>query len=333
MIETSIFKKGTSLESEAERPTYTNPVYEPYFADPMVFSHEGTYYAVGTGPRPAGATTGEFSLLRSNNLVDWEPLGMALKTPPEFEGGTFWAPEVAVSNGKFYLYYSVGTGDKAHQLRVAIADSPEGPYVDHCRLSPTTCPFSIDASPYRHTDGEWYLFYATDFLDGERPGTALVVDRLIDMIRLAGEPQVVARATSDWQRYQSNRPMYDGVYDWHTLEGPFPVLHDGMVYCIYSGGNWQNESYGVDFVVADHPLGPYKNEAPENPRILKTKPGQVIGPGHNSVALGPNGRTEYIVYHAWDAEQTARQMRIDPIQWADLGPICDGPSLTKTTLK
>lgn len=295
----------------------------------MVFRHEGIYYAVGTGPRPEGVESGEFSVLRSQDLVEWEPLGMALRTPPGLEGRSFWAPEVAFWEGKFYLYYSVGQGDQAHQLRVAISENPEGPYEDVGRLTQEDCPFSIDASPYRHSDGDWYLFYAVDFLEGERPGTALVVDRLLDMNRLAGEPQVVARATADWQRFEAGRSIYGGTYDWHTLEGPFAVLHEGKVYCLYSGGNWQNETYGVDFVVADHPLGPYRNETKDGPRVLKSIPGRVIGPGHNSVTFGPNGQTQYIVYHAWDAARTARLMRIDPLVWSSEGPVCDGPSLSE----
>lgn len=311
---------------------YANPVYGAYFADPMVFRHEDVYYAVGTGPRPDGVESGEFSVLRSQDLVDWEPLGMALNTPSGWEGCSFWAPEVAFFDGKFYLYYSVGHGDQAHQLRVATSESPEGPYEDVGRLSPEDCPFNIDASPYRHSDGDWYLFHAVDFLEGERPGTALVVDRLLDMTRLAGDPQVVARATADWQRFQAGRSIYGGVYDWHTLEGPFAVLHEGKVYCLYSGGNWQNETYGVDFVVADHPLGPYRNETGDGPRVLKSIPNRVIGPGHNSVIAGPSGQSQYIVYHAWDAARTARLMRIDPLQWTSTGPVCDGPSLSKRAL-
>jgi hypothetical protein len=37
---------------------------------------------------------------------------------------------------------------------------------------------------------------------------------------------------------------------WHTVEGPFIVAHDGKYYCLYSGGCWQNDSYGVGFAVS-----------------------------------------------------------------------------------
>jgi len=52
----------------------------------------------------------------------------------------------------------------------------------------------------------------------------------------------------------------------------------------------------------------------------------VIGPGHNSVTVAPDGRTQVLVYHAWDANRTARRMCIDPLAWTADGPRCDGPS-------
>ena len=121
-------------------------------------------------------------------------------------------------------------------------------------------PFAIDASPFQDDDGKWYLFYARDFLDasnGARVGTGVVADRLIDMTRLAGEERVVVRARHDWQRFMSNRIMYGGVYDWHTIEGPCVLKRNGRYYCLFSAGRWENDTYGVDFAVADHVLGPY----------------------------------------------------------------------------
>ncbi len=314
------------LDRKTSGPTYTNPVYPEYFADPFVFQHLGYYYAIGTGPLPTDLSHFQFPLLRSQDLVNWERVGAALETPVEFIGKTFWAPEVAMAEGFFYLYYSVGVGDKGHQIRVAVSDSPTGPYKDAARLTPAENPFCIDASPYQHSDGNWFLFYATDFLEGDRPGTGLVVDRLIDMTTLAGTPKVVARATSDWQRFERNRPIYNGHFDWHTLEGPSVTSRENRIFCFYSGGNWQNETYGVDYVTADHPLGPYENDTKEVPRVLRTVPEKVLGPGHNSLATAGLSETLYIIYHGWDAAQTARLMRIDPICWTDDGPRCNGPT-------
>jgi GH43 family beta-xylosidase len=120
--------------------------------------------------------------------------------------------------------------------------------------------------------------------------------------------------------------MYDQVWDWHTIEGPFARKHEGRYYCFYSAGRWENDTYGVDYCVADHVLGPYSDEGNESgPRVLKTIPGQVIGPGHNSIVTGPDG-SDYIVYHAWDKDMKARQMFIDRLIWTAEGPRCEGPT-------
>ena len=79
--------------------------------------------------------------------------------------------------------------------------------------------------------------------------------------------------------------------------------------------------------MADHVLGPYSDAGNERgPRVLRTVPGHVLGPGHNSIGLGPDGETEYIVYHAWDKELTARRMFIDELDWTEDGPRCQGPT-------
>src|SRR5204863_3051634 len=155
-------------------------------------------------------------------------------------GPDFWAPEVAWAGGRCYLYYSVGQDDKDHQLRVAVSDSPQGPYRDTGKplIDPQVCPFAIDPHPFQDDDGQWYLFYARDFLDcadGYRAGTGLMVAPMKSMSELENEGEMVLRARSDWQRFQSNRPLYGRTWDWHTLEGPCPQKNDGRYYCFYSG--------------------------------------------------------------------------------------------------
>lgn len=325
-------------------PSYTNPLYPGYFADPFAWEYEGVYYAIGTGAAEAEGQVTEteerlvFPLLQSHDFVSWHNAGKALVHPDPALGDNFWAPEVAYWDGTFYLYYSVGHGDKQHQLRVATSDRPLGPYRDSgtplLQLSPY--PFAIDPHPFQDDDGQWYLFYACDFLDtqaGVRAGTALMVDRLETMTRLAGEATVVLRARSEWQRFLADRPMYGGTYDWHTLEGPCVRKHEGRYYCFYSGGHWETASYGVDYGVADRVMGPYSDAGNEaGARVLRSIPDRVLGPGHNSIVVAPDQQTEYIVYHAWDLAQTARKICMDKLIWTADGPRCQGPTWTPQLL-
>ncbi len=322
------------MDAIQTRLTHLNPVYGSYFADPFVWKSGGSYYAIGTGALEAkGEVIGKiFPVLQSEDFFQWKFASNALTRPDESLGANFWAPEVAQYENHYFLYYSVGHGDKNHQLRVAVSDRPQGPYRDMGKslLDPRRCPFAIDAHPFQDDDGHWYLFYARDFLDVSpktRAGTALMVARMKSMTELEDEGRVVIRARHDWQRFQANRPMYDRVWDWHTIEGPFVRKHAGRYYCFYSGGRWESETYGVDYCVAENILGPYVDDSNEaGPRVLRTVPGQVIGPGHNSIIVGPDGETDYLVYHAWDKELKARQMFIDRLNWTLDGPRCEGPT-------
>jgi len=325
------------MTSVTAKQAHTNPVYGSYFADPFAWKFQDIYYALGTGVLAAnGQTIGKvFPVLQSNDFLQWSFASSAMVRPDSRLGDNFWAPAVVHAQDKFYLYYSVGHGDRNHQLRVATSDSPQGPYKDLGKslLDPKECSFAIDPHPFKDDDGRWYLFYARDFLDSSnsvRPGTALMVARMKSMTELEDEGRTVLRARSNWQRFKSNRLMYGRNWDWHTLEGPCVCKHNGHYYCFYSGGCWQNDSYGVDYGVADNVMGPYSDAGNENgPRVLKTVPNHVIGPGHNSIIPGPEGETDYIVYHAWDKQMKLRRMFIDELSWTPEGPRCQGPTYTE----
>lgn len=306
---------------------YQNPVFDEYMADPFVLRHEGQYYAYGTGSlSPEGWP---FPILHSTDLVNWEQRGWSLIPAG---GDEFWAPEVAHHDGIFHMYYSAhGINGHDHQLRVATSASPLGPFKDVGRVLIPNEPFTIDAHPFRDRDGQWYLFYSQDFLtlDGEyRVGTGIVVDRLLDMFTLAGEPRVVVRPHADWHIFKAQRPMYGAVYDWHTVEGPALRLHNDRYYCFYSGGAWERDNYGISYVVADSVLGPYSQPSGDDPVLMRSVPGHLIGPGHNSFTESPDGSQEYIVYHAWDPAMSARRMCIDPLNWDNGSPVIKGPTWT-----
>jgi hypothetical protein len=112
------------------------------------------------------------------------------------------------------------------------------------------------------------------------------------------------------------------------VEGPFVRERGGAYYCFYSGGAWKEPNYGVSYVVANHPLGPFVSEGDASgPKLLRTRPRRVIGPGHASLTRAPDNAQEYIVYHAWDSRYTARQMRIDRLDWNQQGPSSPAPTL------
>lgn len=309
-------------ESPADA-AYLNPVYPRSFPDPFVLKFCGQYWAFCTGFWHDGRV---FGVLRSRDLIHWQELGGAMAPFPEHYS-CYWAPEVTYLNGKFYMYYSVGNEERM-QIRVSVADQPAGPYVDSGHEL-TTEEFAIDAHVFVDTDEARYLFYATDFLTHTHVGTGTVCDRMIDPFTLAKTPRPVTRALYDWQVYDAQRAEKGGVR-WHTVEGPSVLKHKGHYYQMFSGGNWKNPSYGVSYAIADNLENVHEwRQVADGERvlpILRTLPGKVIGPGHNSVVRGPDNRELFCVYHLWNADGSDRVMAIDRLGWAGERMLVVGPS-------
>lgn len=303
--------------------TFINPVYSRSFPDPFVLKYCGEYFAYSTGFARDGNV---FEVIRSGDLIAWTELGGAM-TPLESSPPYYWAPEVTYDNGKFYLYYSAGN-EVLMEVRVAVSDRPDGGFVDSGKRL-TSEDFAIDAHVFVDEDGTRYLFYATDFLEHTHVGTGTVVDRMLDPLTLEGNPRPVTRARYDWQVYDPHRKEKGGVR-WHTVEGPTVLKRKGIYYEMFSGGNWQNTTYGVSFAISDSLKNPDEwrqfSDGENVLPILRTMPERIIGPGHNSVVRGPNNRELYCVYHRWVEGQ--RVMAIDRMDFAGTRIFIVGPTDT-----
>lgn len=300
--------------------TYLNPVYPHSFPDPFVLKFRGEYWGYCTGFWNDGRA---FGILHSRDLVSWKEMPGAME--PLSGGHTcYWAPEVTYNDGRFYLYYSVGNEERM-EIRVAVAEHPAGPFTDSGRRL-TSEPFAIDAHVFLDKDGTRWLFYATDFLTHSHIGTGTVRDRMLDPFTLAGDPRPVTLPRHDWHVYHPNRPEKGGVR-WHTVEGPFVLEREGVYYQMFSGGNWQNPTYGVSYATSEEGPRSLEEWRQEDLPILRTT-GEVVGPGHNSVVRGPDNRQLWCIYHRWSPDSSARVLAIDPLDWEGRRMRIDGPSTT-----
>jgi hypothetical protein len=62
--------------------------------------------------------------------------------------------------------------------------------------------------------------------------------------------------------------------------------------------------------------------------LLRSTPGQVIGPGHNSAVRGPDNRQLFCVYHRWSQAVNDRVLAVDRLDWAGDRMLVMGPSHT-----
>ena len=291
---------------------YLNPLYQHDFPDPFVFKFCGEYWAICTGYWHDGGVLG---LLHSRDLVNWKDRGSALNPPP-FDAPCYWAPEIFYDNGKFYLYYSVGNEENM-EIRVAVSDTPAGKYTDAgYRL--TTEQFAIDPHVFVDEDNSRWLFYAADFLEHTHVGTGTVRDRMLSPFELEGKPQPISRARYDWQVYDPVRANKGNVR-WHTIEGSFVLKRKDVYYQMFSGGNWQNPTYGVSFATTRDFLNPEEwqqfSDGEKILPILITIPGKVIGPGHNSVVRGTDNFQLFCVYHRWAEDLRGRLLAMDRMEF------------------
>ena len=293
------------------------PVFDGYFADPFLARFDGEYIAYGSGD-PTVPTRG-FEALRSSDLQTWHAAGTVFSGADPSLGNSYWAPEVAAAEGRFWMYYSVGHGIVGHHIRVAVADSPLGPFEDTgVNLTPEE-DFAIDAHPFLDADGARYLFFARDVLEADRPGTQLAAKRMTGMTTVEENSTTILAPDADWQIYERARLMYGRELDWHTLEGPTVVRRSDGYHLFFSGGSWESDGYGVSHATATSPLGPWHHAPLDRADVLSSAITGLIGPGHNSVAALPDG-TDVIAYHAWNRRRTERQMYVDRLEWTADGP-------------
>ncbi|MDR0475463.1 MAG: glycoside hydrolase family 43 protein [Treponema sp.] len=278
-----------------------------YNADPYMIKHQNKYYCYTTGWYGV-------SVLRSDDLVNFEHMGFALEDPTQIN---YWAPSVIYYQGVFYMYYSStpeGDGDAfSHRLKVATADNPLGPFTFRKQLYDD---WTIDAHVVEK-DGGLHLFFASK---GTGPngnfGTMCFYQKLGDPLNVSGSRRLVVYPTIAQE-------LFDGGPD-YCLEGPFYFEYGEIGYLMYSGNRWEDPSYFVGYATCDAKIPleeavftKYPDAATYRPVIGSDE--KFTGMGHNSVIEGSNGEL-FIVYHGYPRVTTdlpgskkARRMCISQI--------------------
>jgi beta-xylosidase len=296
---------------------FANPVIAGDHPDPSVIRVGREYWATATSSQWGPP----FPLLRSRDLVSWEVVGSVLARPPAWSNGSYWAPEIAAHDGRYFVYYTARRRDGPLCVAVATAARPGGPYRDH---GPMVCQEvgSIDAVPVSDENGERWLVWKEDGNSRQRP-TPLWAQRLdASGTRLAGEAVELFRNDQPWE----------GA----LVEGPFLLRRGGFFYMFYSGNACCGRAcnYALGVARARRLLGPWEKN-PANPILRGNERWKC--PGHGSIVTGASGG-EYLLYHAYDPEDfvyVGRQALLDRIEWGTDGwPAINGGAgpTTRSTL-
>jgi GH43 family beta-xylosidase len=291
--------------------SFTNPLLEGG-ADPWVVYHAGFYYYTNTlGDRLQIWKTRHMEALRSaTTRVVW-------RAPPSGPNSTsVWAPELHRLNAKWYLYFTAADrehDDDAHRhvfvLENKSADPLSGTWVERGMLN--TAHTGIDGTVFSDR-GRLYFVYSAYV----GPDSDLIIAPMENPWTL-GSPQIdIARPTLDWEK-QGGRQILEGP---EFLEG-----HRGQRILLYSASACWSDDYSLGMLVAAPgadllDAGAWK-KMPE-PVFKKSPANGVYAPGHNGLFKSPDGREDWIIYHANSAPgQRCKQRspRMQKFSWRDDG--------------
>ena len=268
-------------------PVATNDTSVISLADPTIFPYKGVYYLYGT---VEGNADNGFQVYHSRDLKNWRLAtnnnGYALERGLAFGSVGFWAPQVFVSNGKFYMAYVAN-----EQIAIAQSDSPEGPFTQVVK-QPLEAPVKqIDPFIFVDDDGKTYLYHVR--LTG---GNKIFVAQMTDDFS-AIVPQTLREciaATEPWENTEQT--------SWPVAEGPSVLKRNGVYYLFYTANEFRNPDYAVGYATSNHPLGPWK-KFEGNPILNKNMIG-INGTGHGD--FFNKGKELFYVFHTHYSNNNVR---------------------------
>ena len=281
----------------AEAQTYTNPVYNSDFPDPSVQrAPDGYFYSYATGQRG----------LRSKDLMKWSKLPNVISRPTWNDTSTdnysFWACDVNYVDGKYLMYYACalwGNGTRTG-IGVATGETPDK-FTDRGKMfrsSEIGVTNSIDPCYVEEFDkkylvwGSFHDIYVTELADD-----GLSVKNFNQKTKIGGgafEGVMIHKHKNYYYMFASVGSCCEGVNStYRTVVGRSTSLKGP--YVNRNGGTMYDNNYTT---------------------IIKGN-SRWKGPGHNSEIITDDNGDDWILYHAYDAndDSKGRVMLMDKIVW------------------
>lgn len=295
---------------EVLQETPPTPTAQPVVHDPMIAKDGKKYVLFATGRG--------VSMRLSDDRKVWSPETNVFETPPEWAGKTIvgfrdhiWAPDVSKFGGKWHLYYSISTFGKnrsaiGHATNATLDPSrkeykwvDEGPVV---QSYPTDDYNAIDPNVVLDAKGTPWLSFGS-FWAGLR------------LVRLDKAGHLAAPETKPLRIAQRPEPP-------DAIEAPFIARHGGFYYLFASYDfccRGANSTYNVRVGRSKEIQGPYLDR--EGKAMTEGGGTKVVeggtrwkGTGHQAVLR--DGRDDYLIYHAYDAEDRgAPKLHVTKIAW------------------
>ncbi|WP_208112423.1 glycoside hydrolase family 43 protein [Pedobacter metabolipauper] len=281
---------------KTESKGFQNPIL-PSGADPWSTYKDGFYYYTHTlGNRLEIWKTKDLSDLKhAERKIVW--------TPP---AGTsyskeIWAPEIHFIGGKWYMYFAADNGNNNnHRMYVienASADPMQGEWQFKGKVSDTSDRWAIDGTVFEYKDQLYMLWSGWE---GPINGTqSIYIAKMKNPWTISSERYRISSPVFDWEK--------DGSFTAPKVsvnEGPQILEHKNKLFIVYSASGCWTDSYALGLLTfkgTNNLLDSVSWIKSKEPVFKKSIDNGVYAPGHNSFFKSPDGKEDWILYHANDA--------------------------------
>jgi GH43 family beta-xylosidase len=290
--------------------TFTNPVLEQG-PDPWVVYWKGFYYYSNTeGSNLTLRKTSDITDLRDAEVkAVWTP------EPGHAWSKEVWAPELHRWGKRWVIYFAADAGENSgHRIFVVENDSDdpmEGTWTLLGKVSDATDRWAIDATMFE-LRGQHYLVWAgwKGAVDGEQD---IFIAHLSDPQTIDSPRTMISQPMYDWEKQGDLPGRHVDVN-----EGPEFLRHGKKMFIVYSASGCWTDHYSLGAVEASvdaDPLEATSWRKIDHPLLSTDASAHAYSPGHNGFFKSPDGREDWIIYHANpEAGQGCGGMRSPRIQ-------------------
>ncbi len=318
---------GQSSPSAASAHTLTNPL-KSSGPDPWVVVRDGWYYYMNS----TGSNLTIWKTRRIEDLANAEKT--VVWTPPAGQpySRELWAPELHRLDGKWYIYFAADAGhNEDHRIYVIEnpSDDPtKGAWTLKGKVADPSNKWAIDATilePSKGTNGKAYMIWSG--WEGDTNGVqSIYIARLKNPWTIDGTRTRISTPQYAWEKV-GDLDATDGrtIQDLPHVdvnEGPEVLEHSDKVFVVYSGSACWTNYYELGMVTASLEsdlLDAASWKKSDQPQFRQNPAGGAFGTGHNGFFKSPDGKEDWIIFHANPGPNQGcgnmRSPRAQPFTW------------------
>lgn len=279
--------------------TFTNPLL-PRGADPWNIYKDGFYFYTQTmGDRIEIWKTKNISdLATAPHKTVWRP------QPGTDWSKQLWAPEVHFINDKWYVYFAADDGNNRNHRMYVIENSSKDPlqgeWILKGKVADSTNRWAIDGSVFRYKN-QWYMTWA-GWEGGKNGKQDIYLAKMANPWTIEGQRVRISAPVYDWEKFGdlTANPQTDDPAHVDVNEGPQILEHKKKLFLVYSASGCWTDHYSLGMLTfTGNNLLDSASWTKSSTSVFKQSPENgVYAPGHNSFFKSPNGKEDWILYHA-----------------------------------